>query len=302
MKILIAEDDVTSRVLLEALTRKWGYTPVTAEDGEAAWQILQAENPPRLLLVDWEMPHLSGLSLCQRIRRQVDTDPVFIILLTARNETLDIVSGLEAGANEYITKPFNQIELKARVQVGHRMLQLQSELNQAKEALLFQASHDVLTGLLNRRAILTALDTEMARAQRQQQALCVAMCDIDFFKQVNDNYGHLAGDYVLHEIAQHISSELRPFDLVGRYGGEEFLLILNAPVNEADKIFERIRSSIETARFTHNQQVLKVTISCGISIFTPPTDHRNALDLIDSADKALYSAKESGRNVVVFAD
>ncbi len=302
MKLLIADDDLTSRAMLGAVISKWGYQTIVAEDGEAAWELLQEPDAPLLMLIDWEMPRLDGLGLCQRIRAQHQNNPPFIILLTARSETDDVVAGLEAGANDYIAKPFANAELKARLQVGQRMLQLQSELHQAKEALLFQASHDVLTGLLNRRAILEALDKEIARSQRQQQSLCIAMCDIDFFKQVNDNYGHLAGDYVLHEIAQHISSELRPFDLVGRYGGEEFLLILNASVTEADKIFERIRSSIETTRFPHNQQVLKVTISCGISIFTPPADHRNALDLIDSADKALYSAKENGRNVVVFAD
>ncbi|MCK5715492.1 MAG: response regulator, partial [Nitrosomonadaceae bacterium] len=176
MKLLIADDDLTSRTLLESLALKWGYTPVLVEDGEAAWQVLQQENPPRLLLIDWEMPRLNGLSLCQRIRRQSSSDPAYIILLTARNEILDIVIGLEAGANEYITKPFNKIELQSRLQVGNRMLHLQAELNQAKEILAFQASHDVLTELLNRRAIMDALDKEIARAQRQPQTLCVALC------------------------------------------------------------------------------------------------------------------------------
>ena len=299
MKLLIADDDLTSRVLLENLTRKWGWEPVVVEDGEAAWEVLQQDTAPRLLLIDWEMPRLNGLALCQRIRKQSDTDPAYIILLTSRNQTIDIVTGLEEGANDYITKPFNNVELQARVQVGKRMLGLQQELNQAKEMLAFQASHDVLTGLLNRRAIMEALYKELSRSFRQQQPLCIAMCDIDFFKKINDNYGHLAGDHVIREVTQRISSELRPYDLVGRYGGEEFLLVFNSSVQDAFKLLERMRLSIANTPFNYEKEVLKVTISSGVTVYDSFDEEGDKQVLIDQADKALYEAKENGRNRVV---
>ena len=299
MKLLIADDDLTSRVLLENLTRKWGWEPVVVEDGEAAWEVLQQDTAPRLLLIDWEMPRLNGLALCQRIRKQSDTDPVYIILLTSRNETIDIVTGLDVGANDYITKPFNNVELQARVQVGRRMLGLQQELNQAKEMLAFQASHDVLTGLLNRRAIMDTLDKELSRSYRQQQPLCIAMCDIDFFKKINDNHGHLAGDHVIREVTQRINSALRPYDCAGRYGGEEFLLVFNSSLNDADKLLERMRLSIANTSFNYEKEVLKVTISCGVTVYDSFDEEGDKQFLIDQADKALYEAKENGRNRVV---
>ena len=301
MKLLIADDDLTSRVLLENLTRKWGWEPIVVEDGEAAWEVLQQDNPPRLLLIDWEMPRLSGLALCQRIRRQPDTDPAYIILLTSRNGTIDIVTGLEVGANDYITKPFNNVVLQARAQVGKRMLALQQELNQAKEMLAFQASHDELTGWLNRRAIIEALDKEISRSYRQQQPLCVAMRDIDFFKHINDNYGHLAGDHVIREVTQRINAELRPYDLAGRYGGEEFLLLFNSSLKEAHKSLERIRLSIANMPFNYQKEVLKVTISSGVTVYDSPDEEGDRQVLIDAADKAMYGAKENGRNRVVLA-
>jgi len=298
MKILIADDDVTSRILLENLSRKWGFEAIVVEDGQAAWEILQQENAPKLLLLDWEMPQLTGLALCQRIRREPSTDPAYIILLTSRNQTVDVVTGLEMGANDYVTKPFNNVELQARVQVGKRMLDLQQALNQAKEELAFQASHDVLTGLLNRRAIMDALEKELSRTSRQEQPLCVAMCDIDFFKSINDSYGHLAGDQVLRQVSQLISAEIRIYDLVGRYGGEEFLLIFNASVDDVHSLLERIRHSIADTAFKYEDNTLKVTISSGFAVFQPSTDDCNSQVLIDSADKALYRAKENGRNRV----
>lgn len=300
MKLLIADDDEASSGLLERLTRKWGYDPIIAADGEAAWKVLQQQNPPRILLIDWEMPRLNGLELCQRIRLNSDSNPAYIIMLTARTETADIVSALDTGANEYITKPFNLIELQARIQVGKRMLDLQQELNQAKELLAFRANHDVLTGLLNRRAIMDALNKEIPRSFRQHQPLCIALTDVDYFKQVNDSYGHLAGDHILCEIAQRISSQLRPYDLVGRYGGEEFLLLFNSSREGANIVFERIRAAIANTSFNYQQHTLNITISSGFTIFNPSADERKSMELIDAADKALYKSKRSGRNNVVF--
>ncbi len=302
MKLLIAEDDSTSRVMLAAIVGKWGYEPIAVEDGEAAWTILQAEDPPRLLLLDWEMPVLDGLELCQRIRQQETNDHPYIILLTARNDTTDIVNGLHAGSNDYIAKPFENAELQARLHVGQRMLKLQAELNQVREDLAYQANHDVLTGLMNRRAVLQALEKEISRTQRTQETLCIALCDIDYFKQVNDSHGHPAGDAVLQEVARRMTATLRPYDHIGRYGGEEFLIVMNTRSDQMLNTFKRLRCAIAEEPFVIEQMTLSITMSFGISMLLPTSDERDAMLLIASADESLYKAKEMGRNCVVFSE
>ncbi len=301
MKLLIAEDDIISRTILTAVARKWGYEPVAVEDGEAAWQVMQGDCPPRLVLLDWEMPKLNGLGLCRRIREHKSSDPPYLILLTARSGTDDIVTGLECGANDYIPKPFENAELQARLQVGRRMLDLQEKLNRAKESMAFQANHDALTGLINRRAVMEAMDREMARTKRNLQPLYIGMCDVDHFKRINDTYGHLAGDAILQEVAKRFKAILRPYDWVGRYGGEEFLILLNCDEGHVPGLFERIRRGIGDELFVYEQETLSVTISCGVTLFSPPQDQRNGSELITTADVALYEAKDSGRNQTVFA-
>ncbi|MFT5658403.1 MAG: two-component system cell cycle response regulator [Gammaproteobacteria bacterium] len=301
MKLLIAEDDLTSRTMLKAVTRRWDYEPITVDDGEAAWQLLQGDDTPRLLLVDWEMPNLNGLALCQRIRaKEEGTDPVYIILLTARNSTDDIVAGLEAGANDYIAKPFDNAELHARLQVGSRMLKLQEDLNNTKQALAFQATHDSLTGLLNRGAVMEAMGLEIDRTKRQPLPLYIGLCDIDHFKLVNDTHGHLAGDEVLRHVAERLSATLRPYDRIGRYGGEEFLILLNTDKTNAHTLFERIRKAVADEPFVYEQTSLQLTISCGVSFFEPSQSELNEKELLAIADAALYRAKAAGRNQVVF--
>jgi PleD family two-component response regulator len=164
MRILIGDDSLTHRVMLEAIVRRWGYEAVLAEDGQQAWELLSAPEAPRLVLLDWEMPGLDGLEVCRRVRARQDQDPPYILLLTARQETADIVAGLDAGANDYISKPFENTELHARLRVGARMLDLQRELISAREALEFQANHDALTGLMNRGAVMRAMEQAMQAA------------------------------------------------------------------------------------------------------------------------------------------
>jgi two-component system cell cycle response regulator len=297
---LIAEDDLTSRTILTAVVRKWGYETIAVSDGEAAWDVMQGEEPPRLLLIDWEMPKLNGLELCKRLREQESSDPPYMILLTGRSSTDDIVAGLEAGTNDYIPKPFENAELQARLQVGRRMLNLQEQLNSAKEAMAFQASHDVLTGLMNRRAVMAAMEQAVARTKRDLQPLYIAMCDIDHFKKINDTHGHLAGDAVLQEVARRFNATFRPYDQVGRYGGEEFLIVLNSDESNVEGIFERVRRAIADEPFVYEQETLQVTVSCGVTLFSPPKDERSEDALIGAADAALYEAKHSGRNKTVF--
>lgn len=300
MRLLIVEDDLTSRTILIAVVRKWGYDPIAVEDGEAAWQIMQGDEAPRLLLLDWEMPKLSGLALCKRLREKENNDPPYIILLTSRSNTADIVTGLEGGANEFIPKPFENAELQARLQVGRRMLDLQEGLNRMREEMAFQASHDELTGLFNRRAAMNAMEREIARTKRDLQPLYIGMCDIDHFKKINDTYGHLAGDAILQEVARRFNATLRPYDLIGRYGGEEFLILLNSDESHVQELFERIRRAIENEPFVYEQETLRVTVSCGVTQFLPPKDKRNNTELLSAADTALYEAKNSGRNRIIF--
>jgi len=228
MKLLIAEDSMTLRLMLQAIAQQWGFDPIMAEDGVEAWEILSGDNPPRLVLLDWEMPRMDGLEVCRRVRASNTEDPPFILLLTGRSETADIVTGLEVGANDYVSKPFDNTELKARLQVGKRMLDLQQELISAKQTLTIQATHDALTGINNRGAVMEAMEQEMARTRRQSQPLRIGLCDIDHFKQINDTHGHLAGDAILREVAKRLKATLRPFDRIGRYGGEEFLILLHS--------------------------------------------------------------------------
>jgi two-component system cell cycle response regulator len=300
MKILIAEDDPTSRMILVAIVSEWGYEPLPVENGAQALSVLQADDAPRLLLLDWEMPEINGLALCKKIREEDTSNPPYIILLTSRSDTDDIVTGLKVGANDYISKPFDHAELKARLQVGKRMLDLQSELNNAKEAMVFQANFDELTKLMNRRAVMKAMANEIERSKRNLQPLYICMCDVDHFKKINDTHGHLAGDAVLKEIAQRFNNSLRPYDLCGRYGGEEFLIILNSKKDHVHDLFKRIRLSIADKPFIYEDTVLHVTISCGVTLYEPPTDQRNTTQMLTDADTALYEAKNTGRNRTVF--
>lgn len=301
MKLLIAEDDLTTRIMLVAETANWGYKPVAVADGKAAWQVLQGDDPPRLLLLDWEMPGLDGVALCQRIRRRQTSDPPFIILLTARTATADIVEGLGKGANDHIAKPFDNAELQARLQVGRRMLDLQADLARAREVLAFQAAYDVLTGLLNRRAVMDTLEKEISRVQRQGYVLAVGLCDIDHFEQINDTYGHLAGDAVLKEVAGRMRATLRPYEHIGRYGGEEFLILASTDDEQALVPFERVRRIIADEPFVVAPASLDVTISCGVTLLSCAVDNRDSTALLAAADKALYEAKASGRNRTVLS-
>ena len=301
MKLLIADDDLTSRKMLASVTGRWGFEPVEAEDGLQAWNLLQQAEPPRLLLLDWEMPGLDGLTLCQRLRQHGGEDPPFIIMLTARSQTADIVQGLGAGANDYIAKPFEIAELQARLQVAKRMLELQSELLQMRNHLMYQANHDELTGLMNRRAVMDALNKEIARGKRQDQQLCIALCDIDHFKQVNDTYGHLAGDAVLKQVAERMITTLRPYDHIGRYGGEEFLIVLNADPALGFQLFERIRRAISDHPFSVETQSLNASISIGVVPVDPNDQNLSQSLILAQADNALYEAKGNGRNCTQIA-
>jgi len=299
MKILIAEDDFTSRSILTAVLKKCGFDPVVAEDGGAAWDVLQRPDAPRLILLDWNMPGMDGLEICRRLRKIGSNNPPYVILLTARGEKGDIVQGLEAGANDYVAKPYDNEELQARIRVGQRMLEMQFRLLEAQDALKYQATHDFLTGVFNRRAIRDRLKEEISRAGRKKESLSVGMLDIDHFKNINDTHGHQAGDEALVAFTRCIQGGLREYDRVGRYGGEEFLVIVSGSIgSKSESLYERLRARIAETEITTNAGIVSLTVSIGVA---PGTGQSTVDALVAAADAALYQAKAGGRNRVIYA-
>src|SRR6202167_5736686 len=224
-RVLIAEDDAVSRHVLKSFLHKWNYDVTAETDGAAALRILESDDSPRLAVLDWMMPGMEGVQICQRIRERKKGPYIYLLLLTARSEKRDLLRGLELGADDYLTKPFDSEELRARLLVGERILSLQDDLIAAREELRFRATHDVLTGIFNRGTVMEALQTELSRQVRDQRPCGVILVDIDHFKQVNDTHGHLIGDEVLQVVTRRMKECVRPYDTLGRYGGEEFLII-----------------------------------------------------------------------------
>jgi len=295
-RILIAEDDPVSRRVLQAFLAKWDFEVISAEDGEEAARILAAEDAPRLAILDWMMPGVEGPQLCKRVRERTDRPYTYILLLTARTQKEDVSRGLESGADDYLTKPFDAQELHARLRVGQRILDLESRLIDAREALRFQATHDPLTGIWNHGVVIDAIERESARQSREQGTFGIILMDLDHFKRVNDTYGHLAGDAVLRESARRITNCVRPYDTVGRYGGEEFLIVV--PSCDAEGAFalaERVRVAIGATPFNTDSGAVHATVSCGVCVggFDKPVGSH---DLVEKADEALYRAKRNGRN------
>jgi two-component system cell cycle response regulator len=298
MKVLAAEDNPVFQSMLRTMLTKWGYQAIITRDGNQAWDLLQEEDPPRMAILDWMMPGMDGVELCRRVRAAAREPYVYILLLTARTDARDLVEGMEAGADDYLTKPFNAHELRVRLRAGRRILDLQEELLAAREALRLQATHDSLTGLFNRGSILQALQNELARAERKQQPVAVLLMDLDRFKLVNDTWGHLAGDAVLREGAQRMKATIRRYDSLGRYGGEEFLAVLpgcSGPT--ALQQAERIRAEMARLPFSTGKEIFPVTCSIGAAWRNSPSVH-DADQLIRESDLALYRAKNRGRNCV----
>jgi len=300
MKVLIADDSTISRRLLEAALLKWDYEVVVASNGTEAWEHLKEKNAPRLAILDWMMPGLSGPEVCRRVREQANDHYTYILLVTSRSHKQDLIEGMEAGADDYITKPFDQNELKVRMGPGRRIVELQDALLEAQSALRDQATKDSLTGTWNRRTVLELLDQELARSYREARPVGVVVGDLDHFKSVNDTYGHIAGDKVLREVGRRLIDSCRSYDVVGRYGGEEFLLILpGCDDGSAECQAQRMRVELESHPIEVEGRALEVTSSFGVTS-TPCDRAVPAEGVIRTADTALYEAKEAGRNCVVF--
>jgi two-component system cell cycle response regulator len=300
MKILIADDDPVSRRLLEKTLLQAGYDVLAVPNGMAAAEQLCKQDGPRLALLDWEMPELDGPAVCREVRKKKDQGYVYMILLTSKGLKTDIVTGLGSGADDYLTKPFDSGELKARLRTGQRILHLEGRLVEARENMRFKATHDALTSLFNRGVIMELLGREISRSRRERIPTAILLCDVDHFKSINDTHGHLIGDEVLQEAARRLLLSVRSYDYVGRYGGEEFLIILNNcdPVS-APRRAEEIRRSLSDTPVHTSIGPLLVTMSMGVHQ-TANWGVQSVEELLHQVDGAMYAAKTAGRNRISF--
>ncbi len=318
MRILVAEDDDSSRLMLKRILTGWDHEVVVTADGQAAWEALNADDAPRLALLDWMMPGLTGVEICQKLREQEQEQETYtyLILLTAKQSKENLVAGMEAGADDYISKPFDQHELRVRLRAGQRIIDLQSEVLAANKELKILSTTDSLTGVFNRRAVLEQVDVEMSRCRRIGAPLTISVVDLDYFKRVNDTYGHPTGDEVLRACTRQITANIRKYDSqgrlshvladddgsgvkLGRLGGEEFLILLPGEQKDgAQVVSERIRKLVEEMTVTFDGKPVTVTISQGVAVW----DNQSSVEeLIAAADAALYRAKQNGRNRIEWA-
>lgn len=306
MRIMIAEDNPIERTILSGVVQKWGYDVRTVDDGLAAWEVLQQPESPRLVIMDWMMPGLDGLDVIRRVRSLGGPQPPYIILLTSKDEKANVFSGLETGANDFIGKPFDSNELYARIRVGQRSIELQTSLYETQQSLAYLATHDSLTGILNRRAVLEQLSKEIARVRRTRPngediGLSIGLFDIDHFKLINDQHGHQTGDDVLKALVSIVSNQMRAYDYFGRLGGDEFLIISpESGDKKSSNLFARLAQKVSANGIQTIAGQLFLSISIGAASVDP---HTYELDkLLASADAALYQAKQAGRNRVVWAN
>lgn len=302
MKILIADDNSLTRTRVEAAAAKWGFEAVVVADGLQTWDVLRAEDSPRLAILDWNMPGLAGTEICRRLRASGAGPYTYVILLTSHGEQEKLVEGLRAGADDFVRKPFNASELEQRVRTGQRIVELQDRLLETQEKLRIQATRDSLTGLWNRAEILRILDEQVTRSIRDLRPLGVMLIDVDHFKSVNDTFGHLAGDEILRHVTFLIATEVRNFGHIGRFGGEEFLVILPGADRETSaQVGERVRRCVDETIDRAGHPSRKVTISVGVACVGVNTN-QTMRETVQQCDDALYKAKRLGRNRVCVAE
>jgi two-component system cell cycle response regulator len=295
--ILLAEDSAIYRHLIESHFKEWGFDLVCAKDGKEAWKLLMKPDAPRLALLDWVLPEIDGIDLCRRLRERSEDEPyTYTILLTSKNRKHEMLEAMEAGVDDFLAKPFDPLELKARLLVGKRIVDLQQKLVSANTALHFVASHDFLTGAWNRAEILNFLQRELARARRDNTPVGIVLVDVDHFKKVNDEFGHETGDCVLKEITKRLAVSLREYDGIGRYGGEEFLLVIpGCDLPTTVRRANQIRELISLRPVPTLVGPMNITVSMGAIMGESST---NTELLLRRADGALYQAKHNGRDRV----
>lgn len=272
-----------------------------AEDGLEGFKRLLA-SPVDIILCDLEMPRMDGFKFLGMLKSRPDVSDTPVIILTGNEDRELKIRGLDQGACDFLTKPFDPEELVARMKVHLKIKHLQDDLKRTNELLLELSNTDHLTGLFNRRYLIEALDKELQRAHRKDGMVSLIMLDLDHFKRINDSYGHMQGDVVLQKVALQLQKELRNYDIAARYGGEEFVAILpDTSLKEAYMVADRVRLSIQGMHLAGPLAVERITASLGVAAY--PATHFEDIDgLLRSADEALYQAKERGRNQVVVSD
>lgn len=289
---MLVEDSAVEKRRIGNYLKEWNLEFIEIGDGGNAWDLLQRLDAPDLVLLDWQLPGLDGTELCRKIRTLGTRGAyVYTVVLATMGHKDVLLSAMEAGADDYLSKPVDPSELKARIMAGKRILDLQ-------QSLRFSATRDFLTKLLNRAEILAALGRELARSQRENKPAAIILTDLDHFKDINDSLGHEMGDAVLREVAQRLRSDLRTYDLAGRYGGEQFLLVLpNCGLAAAGRRADEIRSLISKDAIITASTSVQLTMSLGVTV---SNGHgKSAVEkLLQEADSALYCAKSNGRNCV----
>ena len=307
MRTLIADDDRIITAILSTTLSRMGMDVTVAHDGDVAWQTLNSLQPPALAILDWMMPNLDGLELCRRIRSTPRLAGTYVIIVTGRDSREDLVAGLQAGANDYMVKPLNIAELQARVGVGMRVASLQTNLAQTVKELRSTRDHlaklvstDVLTGVYSRRWWFDVAAKEFSRARRYNRMFSLLMADLDFFKQINDTYGHEAGDRVLKQFGGLLRKTCRQSDVIGRLGGEEFALLLpETSSQDAQRMATRITEACHALLLDSAGGETHVSCSIGITELRPDDERLDSV--LTRADQALYGAKRAGRNRWQFA-
>ncbi|MDQ0676175.1 MULTISPECIES: diguanylate cyclase [Micrococcaceae] len=301
MKVLVADDDPGSLMVARAAVERSGHDCLAAADGDEAWA-LYLEHQPDVVVTDWMMPGMDGLALCRAIRAREQDLYTYVVLLTSQGSRDDVLAGLEAGADDYVTKPLDPFVLHARLLVARRITTLHADLAHYRRVLSRQARTDPLTGLHNRLKLSEDLERLHLRSGRYEEQYSLAMCDVDNFKSYNDVYGHQAGDLALRAVAAALLGIVRKSDGVYRYGGEEFLLVLpHQSVSGAKALMERALDAVRDLAIVHaGDPSGQLRLSAGIASFS--AGHRvDAETLVGEADAALYAAKAGGRNRVELA-
>ena len=295
LRVLVAEDHKATRLMLIQMLRRWGFEAVPAGNAAEVLEVIDQKRPPELIIISRSLPGVDALELCRRITNRHSEYSPYILMLAMQNDSQELIQALESGAAEYLKTPFEAQELRARLIAASRILKRQESLITSRDRFRLLATKDPLTGLWNRRSIHQILKDELGRAAQSERTTGVLLIDLDFFKKVNDTHGHLAGDFVLQETSRRLQKALRTYDSIGRYGGEEFLIVVPGAIeSEACELAERLRNAIERKPVRVGENQIRITLSVGVAI--APAHEQSPASVLELADSALYDAKKFGRN------